>query len=108
MVQTSACFTGDPCVTLGLTAPLGLGFEHLSTLYFAFPSLPSTSLPDPATLASAPALKFLDLVLNPDGFVDEFLFIGPVTSLSFVPEPRGVVLLAAAVAALSALRRRAA
>ena len=108
IVQTSGCATGAACVTLGLTEPLGGGLVHLATLLFAFASLPSTDLPDPATLAGAAASAgFLDLVLDGGGVVQSILFSGPVTSLSFVPEPGAGWLLAGAFA-LSRLRRRAA
>jgi hypothetical protein len=106
IVQTSGCATGGACVTLGLTEPLGGGLVHLATLVFAFSSLPSADLPDPATLAAATSAGFLDLVLDGGGVVQSVLFSGAVTSLSFVPEPGAGWLLAGAFA-LSRLRRRA-
>ena len=83
VVQTSALLHRRPCVTLGLTAPARPRASSISRLCTS-PSRRSRrrDLPDPAALASAPTLIFLDLVLDPDGFVQEFLFIGPVTSLS--------------------------
>jgi hypothetical protein len=107
IVQTSGCASGAACVTLGLTEPFGGGLVHLATLVFGFPSLPSTDLPDPATLASATSVGFFDLVLDGGGVVQSILFSGPVTSLSFVPEPGAGWLLAGALA-LSRLRRRTA
>ena len=108
-VLTSGCFTGGGCVVLGLSEPAGPGLVHFSTLVFGFPSLPSTDMPDTATLATADPLGFLDLVMDEAGFVQEILFTGGVTSLSFsVPEPRALALLIASGLVISVLRRRAA
>jgi hypothetical protein len=108
IVQTSGCVTGGACAALGLSEPLGGGLTRYANLLFGFTSLPSGDLPDPATLASATTLAFFDLVLDEDGVVQWIDYSGGVTSLSFVPEPRTLSLLAASLVALSALRRRAA